>query len=63
MMLYCLPLQRSATPDPQPLICFQANPELQERQREQQKEEQKAVNAPKDLRDVLNKKKQKSKLD
>ena len=40
--------------DPQHLIGFQANPELQEQQKIQEKTERQAARAPIDLRDVLN---------
>ena len=56
-------LMPSTSADPQHLIGSQANPELQERQKEQQKAEKQAANTPKDLRDVLNQKEQKSKLE
>ena len=44
--------------DPQHLIGFQANPELQEQQKIQEKTETQAARAPIDLRDVLNQKEQ-----
>ena len=40
--------------EPSKLICFQKDPKLQERQREEQREERKINNAPIDLRDKLN---------
>ena len=53
----------STSASPQHLIGFQANPELQERQMEQKKAERQATNAPIDIRDVMNQKEQKSKLE
>ena len=44
--------------DPQLLIGFHANPELQEQQKIQEKMERQAARAPIDLRDVLNQKEQ-----
>ena len=44
--------------DPQHLIGFQANPELQEQQKIHEKTERQAARAPIDLRDVLNQKEQ-----
>ena len=44
--------------DPQHLIGFQANPNLQEQQKKQEKAERQAAKAPIDLRDVLNQKNQ-----
>ena len=53
----------STSTDPQHLVGFQVNPELQEQQKQQQKVEKKASNATIDLRDVLNQKQQKNKLE
>ena len=53
----------STSADPRHLIGFQANTELQEQQKEQQKPEKQAANEPIDLRDVLNRKEQKNKLE
>ena len=47
----------STSTDPQHIVGFQVNPELQEQQNKQQKVERKASNAPIDLRDVSNQKK------
>ena len=58
----CDALLPSTSTDPQHIVGFQVNPELQEQQKEQQKAERKAANAPIDLRDVLNQKQQKNKL-
>ena len=49
----------STPADPQHLIGFQANPELQEQQKKQEKAERQVAKAPIDLRDVLNQKEQK----
>ena len=48
---------------PRHLIGFQNNPELHEQQKEQHKAEKQAANAPIDLKDVLNRKEQKIKLE
>ena len=56
-------LMPSTSANPRHLIGFQANPELQERQKEQQKAKKQATNAPINLRDVLNQKEQKKKLE
>ena len=46
----------STSSDPQHLIGFQADPDLHEQQKEQEKAERQTAKAPIDLRDVLNKK-------
>ena len=48
----------STPADPQHLIGFQTNPELQEQQKKQEKAERQAAKVPVDLRDVLNQKEQ-----
>ena len=48
----------STSSDPQHLIGFQADPDLHEQQKEQEKAERQTAKAPIDLRDVLNKKEQ-----
>ena len=48
----------STSSDPQHLLGFQADPDLHEQQKEQEKAERQTAKAPIDLRDVLNKKEQ-----
>ena len=53
----------STATDPPYLVGLQADPELQEQRKQPQKAERRAANAPIDLRDVLNQKEQKNKLE